>query len=112
MHFCPKTRIKCDIRNFTNKNPNILSPHPQSIPERLSTRVALEGLDAGVGGGVLVEHGLLGEGLTADAALEGSLLAVHAGVHVQATGVRVRLTAHSTLNKNASWNKNNRRELR
>ncbi len=48
---------------------------------------------------MLVEHGLLCEGLAADAALEGSLLAVHAGVHVQATGVRVRLTAHSTLRK-------------
>jgi hypothetical protein len=57
---------------------------------------------------VLVEHGLLGEGLAADAALEGSLLAVHAGVHVQASGVRVRLTAHSTLEKkNASRNKTN-----
>ncbi len=70
---------------------------PHSVPERLSTRVALEGLDARVGGSVLVEHSLLGECLAADAALEGSLLAVHASVHVQATGVRVRLTAHSTL---------------
>ncbi len=62
---------------------------------------------------MLVEHGLLGECLAADAALEGSLLAVHAGVNVQATGVRVRLTAHSTLKKkNASWKKNNRRQLR
>ncbi len=46
--------------------------------------------------------------LAADAALEGPLLAVHAGVHVQATGVRVRLTAHSTLKIiPTSWNKNN-----